>query len=152
MKPTQKLAYTSGLHSTLGKIGASMRDPYAWVAWQDDMPVLTIEVDHRDQERNRYSHLAGTFHKIVPALSKEGSHASPTVRHAQELLETVVAAQRDDSLFRVLLIKGTKNGTSNGAVKAAVDGDLWRVREVSGTVAEGYEFIIYRAEENSIGN
>jgi hypothetical protein len=152
MKPTQKVAYTSGLHNTLGKIGATMSDQYAWVAQQGPVHVITAEVDHKKQENNQYSHFAGFFHKIVPPLTKESGRSHQTIRHAQELLDAVIATQLDDAYCRVLLVKGTKNGTTKGAVKAALDGDLWRVQEVSGTVAEGYEFIIYRAEENTVDN
>ena len=147
MKPTQKLTYISGLHNALGKIGATMRDPYAWVAWLGDLPVITIEVDHQDRVRNRYNHSAGVFHKVVAPLSKAAGNSLPTMRHAEELLHAIVTSHNGNSPCRALLVKGTKYGTSNGSVKAAIDGDLWRVREVSGTVAEGYEFIIYRTEE-----
>ena len=47
---------------------------------------------------------------------------------------------------KLMLVKGTKYGTTQGGVKAAGDGDHWLVRELSGNVSDGFEFVLVRVE------
>lgn len=79
-------------------------------------------------------------------LSVSDGEAALTVSHAKELFDAVNQAFETNLKCRLLLLKGTKYGTSTGGVKGAVDGDHWIVRQVSGTVDEGFEFILERVK------
>ena len=45
-----------------------------------------------------------------------------------------------------MIVKGTSYGTTPGGVKAAIDGDYWVVRRLSGNVSDGFEFVLVRVE------
>ncbi len=45
-----------------------------------------------------------------------------------------------------MLVKGTKYGTTQGGVKATVDGDHWLVSELPGNVSDGFEIVLVRVE------
>ena len=134
------------MRAALKTIGAKQRDQYSWIAKTDETFVFTAETDHIHKDRNIYNHKQGVFHKKVRALSVSDGEAALTVSHAKELYEAINQAFDTDLKCRLMLLKGTKYGTSKGGVKAAVDGDYWVVKEVSGTVVDGFEFILVRTE------
>ena len=138
--------YIKGLKAAFATIGAKQRDQYSWIARTKNSFVFTAEVDHINKERNIYDHKQGVFHKKVRALSVSDGEAALTVSHAKELHFAVNQAFETNLRCRLLLVKGTKYGTSTGGVKGAVDGDYWIVKQVSGTVDEGFEFILERVK------
>jgi len=134
------------LRAALKAIGATQRDQYSWIAKIGETFVFTAEIDHIQKDRNIYDHKQGTFHKKVRAFSGDAGDAALTVSHAKELYDAVQQAFEINLKCKLLLLTGTKYGTTKGGVKAAIDGDYWVVKEVSGTVAEGFEFILVRTE------
>ena len=125
-------------------IGATQKDQYSWLGRTADSFVFTAEIDHIDPARNRFSYEGGTFQKhVLPLSVKNGDHGL-RVRHAQELLDAVNQAYSNEMKCRLLLLKGTKYGTTKGGIHTAVDPDNWYVRSVSGDVPSGFEFFLAR--------
>lgn len=149
MEPSKQLPkFKSGLLTVLESYGATQREQYSWVSKTGEHFVIQAELDHIDKERNIYKHKQGLFIKKVRPLSKDLGDAPATVRHGDELFEVVSETLRDKSLCKVLLVKGTKYGTSSGGVRAAMDNDLWQCTSFSGTVELGFEFVLERVKAN----
>ena len=87
------------------------------------------------------------FALAVPPLSVKNGHHPLRVRHAQELLDAVNQAYSNGTTCRLLLLKGTKYGTTKGGIRAAVDPGDWVVDKVSGDVSCGFEFTLERVEQ-----
>jgi len=85
---------------------------------------------------------------VLP-LSVKSRDAGLRVRHAQELLDAINLAHSKGMKCKLLLLRGTKYGTTKGGIKSAVDPGDWVVDKVSGNVSSGFEFILMRAEERS---
>ncbi|MDH1314875.1 hypothetical protein N5C36_12365 [Shewanella xiamenensis] len=77
-------------------------------------------------------------------MSKELGHEPLSISHSKELFETVADAFSQSKECYVILVKGTKFGTSKGGIKAGYDRHLWIVKELIGSVEEGYEFRLNR--------
>ena len=127
-------------------IGATQSDQYSWIGKTDVAYAFTAEIDHIDKENNQYKHKKGIFKKWVKPLSSGEGDAHQTIRHSQELYDAVKRAYEENIKCRLLLVKGTKYGTTKGGVKAAVDGDSWIVTEFAGSVNDGYGFTLERTE------
>lgn len=93
-----------------------------------------------------YIHKAGVFSKRVPSMLKDAGHDPLSVSHSKELFEAVSESFSNGLKCRILLVKGTKFGTTKGGVKAAPDSHFWQVTELSGSVEEGYSFRVERIE------
>ncbi len=144
MEPSKQLIWVKGLKTAYQCLGATQRDQYSWVAKTDESYVFSAETDHIDPENNKYSHKIGTFFKRVPAMTKELGHEPLSISHSKELFEAVTDAFSRSIECYVILVKGTKFGTSKGGVKAGYDSHLWIVEELEGSVEEGYEFNLTR--------
>ncbi len=142
--PTKQLKWIRGQRAALKSIGAVQSDPYSWLAKTDDCYVFTAEIDHRDKARNDFRHLDGIFRKEVLPVSTSRGDSSPRIRHAQRSYDAVQDAFSNGLKCLLLLQKGTRYGTSPGGVRAAVDGDNWIVKELSGDVSSGFEFVLER--------
>ena len=140
------MRYIKGLGAALKTINASRGDQYSWIAKTEDSYVFTAEIDHQDKDNNVYSHPDGTFNKNVRPISKELGDAHPTVRHAVELYEAIKESFEKQLKCNLALVKGTLYGTSEGGIKAAIDGNFWQVKEFSGNVKEGFHFLLIRVE------
>lgn len=128
-------------------IDAKQSGQYSWIAkTEDDKYVFTAEIDHTDKERNVYRHAEGVFTKSVPPVSVESGDTAQTVKHAKELFEALTEAQKESMKCQLILVKGTKNGTTTTGIRAAIDGDNWMVQALSGSFEEGYEFTLERTE------
>lgn len=90
--------------------------------------------------------MQGTFKKIVRPLTINEGVSAQTIRHAKELLNAIEHAYSDKMKCRLLLVRGTKYGTSEGKVRAALDGNPWLVEQFSGTVETGFQFTLVRTE------
>ena len=132
------------MRAALKSIGATQSVQYSWIGKTEDAYAFTAEIDHIDKKDNQYNHREGVFFKRVKPLSVNDGASPQTVRHSKELFNAVKHAYEDKLKCRLLLVKGTKYGTSEGGVKAAVDGDNWVVSEMLGSVKNGYEFILER--------
>ncbi len=71
-------------------------------------------------------------------------HKPLSISHSKELFEAVTDAFSRSIECYVILVKGTKFGTSKGGVKAGYDSHLWRVKELNDSVENGYEFKLCR--------
>jgi hypothetical protein len=80
-------------------------------------------------------------------LSLELNEDSATIRHADELFTALAHAFNEKLMCRLMLLKGTKYGKTGGKIKSAVDGDYWAVKELSGSVATGMDFLLERTAE-----
>ena len=102
-------------------------------------------MDHIDKENNIYDHFSGKFIKVVPPRLKEQRDAVLNISHAQELLDAVSKSFNKGLKCRLLILKGTKFGTTTGGIKSAADGDYWQVTAFNdGSVAEGFNFTLER--------
>jgi hypothetical protein len=146
IRPTNKLKWIDGLRAALKSINARPNDPYSWLSKTDDCYVFTAEIDHEDQPRNKFSRLDGTFDKKIKPVSKAVGESQVRIRHAQELFEAVTEACATKMKCQLLIVKGTKYGTTPGGVRAAVDGDAWIVTELSGDVPSGFHFRLERTQ------
>ena len=146
IKPTKKINYIKTLGAALKTINAERSDQYSWIAKTEESFVFTAEIDHKDRENNIYKHMEGTFHKKVRPISKELGDKHQTIRHAVELYEAINEAFEKELKCNLVLVKGTMYGTYEGEIKAAIDGDYWKVKEFSGNVAEGFQFLLVRVE------
>ena len=146
IRPTKQLKWISGLHNALKSIGAVQSNPYSWFAKTRECYVFTAEIDHKDQPRNKFNRLDGTFSKKVKPVSKACGDSSARIRNAQDLFDAVADAYSTQLQCQLLIVKGTKYGTTTGGVRAAVDGDNWMVTEFSGGVEKGFEFVLKRVE------
>jgi len=147
MKQTKRLVYVKGLKAALKTINVELRDQYSWIAKTENSFVFTAEINHIDQDRNRYSHNDGTFHKVVAPLSVKDGVAQTTVRHAKELFDAISLSLNSGLKCRLLFVKGTKYSIDQkDGIRAAVDPDNWMVRELSGNVEAGFSFILERVE------
>lgn len=144
MKPSAELNWVQGLGVAYATLGAVRRDRYSWLAKAGECWVFSAEIDHEDRESTRYDHESGTFRKSVPAMSRRLGHAALSVSHSTELFEAVSSAYREKLPCRVLLVRGTKFGTSKGPIRAAADADFWMIARVRGSVDEGYGFVAVR--------
>jgi len=144
LKPSAKICWIQGLGAAYSRLDARQRDKYSWLAKTGSSWVFTAELDHREPESTVYNHEDGTFHKSVPAMSKELGHKPLTVSHSTELFGAVSSAQREKLPCRLLLVRGTKFGTSKGPIKAAADADYWVIESVFGSVDQGYKFVAVR--------
>jgi len=88
----------------------------------------------------------GVFRKELLPVSTSNGDSSPKVGHAQRLYDAVQDALSNGLKCRLILQKGTRNGITPGGVRAAVDGDNWMVKELSGDVASGFAFVLERIE------
>ena len=146
MEPTAKIEWIKGLKAAYKSIGAIQRDQYSWVARTDNSYVYSAETDHENAEDNIYNHKLGVFSKRVPPMSKSLGHEPLSISHSRELFDAVSESFTNKLKCRMMLVKGTKFGTTKGGVKAAADGHLWQVTEFSGSVEEGYAFKVERIE------
>ena len=144
IRPTKQLKWISGQRVALKSIGATQSDPYLWLAKTDDCYVFTAEIDHRDKARNDFRHMDGIFRKEVLPVSTSRGDSLPRIRHARGLYDAVQDAFSNGLKCLLMLQKGTRYGTTPGGVRAAVDGDNWIVKEVSGDVSSGFEFVLER--------
>jgi len=99
-----------------------------------------------DPTRNQFSFEGGTFQKQLPPLSVENGDHPLRVRHAQELLDAINQAHSNGMKCNLLLLIGTKYGTTKGRIRSAVDPGDWVVKEFSGDVSGGFEFTLNRVE------
>lgn len=144
IRSIEQLEWIKGLRAGYKSIGASQKDQYSWLARTEDSFVFTAEIDHIDPARNRFNYEEGSFRKQVLSLSvKNGDHGL-RARHAQELLDAINRAHSNGLKCKLMLLKGTKYGTSTGGIHAAVDPSDWIVKELSGDVAGGFEFVLHR--------
>lgn len=143
MGPGKPLEWIRGMKANLERLDARRSDPYAWLARTDGAIVFFAEIDHVKKEWNRYNHAAGVYEKRVRGMSP-AKESAPTLRHSRELFDTARAAHAQNTSCRLLLLKGTKNGTTPGGVKSALDDGIWRVTRVDGSVEQGYEFRLER--------
>ena len=127
IKPSKKTKWIIGLKAGFASLNAKQRDQYSWVAKTDECYVYTAEIDHIDKKNNIYSHNAGTFVKYVRPHSREQGDAALSISHAQELFDAVTNSFNTNLKCRLLLVKGTRFGKTNGPIKAAADGNNWRV-------------------------
>lgn len=114
------------------------------MAKSEECYVYTAEIDHIDKDNNVYNHGEGVFTKYVPPLTKDNGDAALSISHAQELFDAVTDSFSTNLKCRLLLVKGTKFGTSSGGIKAAADGDYWQVVKLSGSVSSGFGFTLER--------
>ncbi|TRX52748.1 hypothetical protein [Thalassomonas sp. M1454] len=148
MKPSKPLGkYIDGLKTALKKYSATQRDQYSWIAKTEEHYLFTAETDHIDRENNNYSHGKGIFTKKVRPLSKELGDASLTVSHGKELYDAAKQTFMNGDYCRLLLVKGTKYGTSSGGVKAVIDNDLWKFSKFEGSVDRGFDFVLERVDK-----
>ena len=145
MLPIDSLKWIKGLRAGYRSIDAVQREQYSWLARTRDEYVFTAEIDHVDPENNRFDYVAGRFNKRVPGLSKENGDHGIRIRHAQELLDAVRDARQTHRPCGLMLLKGTKYGTTKGGVRAAIEPAFWTVTEVSGDVAAGFAFSLARS-------
>jgi len=146
IRPTKQLKWISGQRIALKAIGATQSDPYSWLAKTDDCYVFTAEIDHQDKARNEFRHMDGIFRKEVLPVSASKGDSPPRIRHAQGLYDAVEDAFSHELKCQLMLKKGTRYGTTPGGVRAAVDGDSWIVKELSGDVSSGFVFVLERVE------
>ena len=146
IRPTRKLKWISGQRAALKSIGATQSDPYSWLSKTDDCYVFTAEIDHKDQLRNKFNRLDGNFDKRIEPVSKAVGESQVRVRHAQQLFDAVIDAYATKMKCQLLIVKGTRYGTTTGGVRAAVDGDAWMVTEISGDVPSGFHFRLERTQ------
>lgn len=146
IKPSRQLSWVKGLKPAYAALGATQRDQYSWVAATPDTYVFSAEADHINPEDNVYDHRSGIFEKRVSPMSRELGNASLSISHSKELFNAVHTAYVNELKCHVLVVKGTKFGTTKGGIKAASDGHLWKVTEFSGTVEEGYSLKLIRVE------
>ena len=144
MNPTNKLNWIKGLRAGYKSVGAEQKEQYSWLARTGDSFVFNAEIDHRDPARNQFDFAEGTFHKQVLPLSVERGDHGLRVRHAQELLDGVSQAKAHGMKCRLLLLRGTKYGTTKGGIHAAVDPGDWVVQSHSGDVQNGFQFSLRR--------
>lgn len=149
MSQVEELNWIKGLRAGYKSIGAVQKEQYSWLARTSDSFVFTAEIDHIDPARNRFDFVKGTFHKEVQPLSVERGDHAVRIRHAQELLDSINQAYSDKAKCRLLMLRGTKYGTTRGGIHAAVDPDVWSVDEVSGDVEKGYQFRLGRVERSA---
>ena len=146
IQPTKQLKWISGQRVALKSIGGTQSDPYSWLAKTKDCYVFTAEIDHQDKARNDFQHMDGVFRKELLPVSTSRGDSSPKVGHAQRLYDAVQDALSNSLKCRLILQKGTRNGITPGGVRAAVDGDNWMVKELSGDVSSGFVFVLERIE------
>lgn len=138
------MTYVKGLRVALKSINATQSDQYSWIAKVGDEVIFTAEIDHRDSVNNRYDHKEGTFHKKVEPLTLDDGAAGQTVRHYKELFAAVSHVYSGNLVCKLMLLKGTKSGTTPGGVRAAIDGDNWVVKNLSGNISDGFVFDLVR--------
>lgn len=136
------VVYIKGLKAAYKSINASQRDQYSWIAKTQDHFVFTAEIDHTDKEGNKYNHKKGLFSKTVRPLAVKNGDAAMTVSHAKELYNAISETFTLKNKCRLMLVKGTKNGTTKGGIVAAPDLDLWIVREFTGSLTNGFSFVL----------
>ncbi len=73
-------------------------------------------------------------------MSKNLNDEPLSISHSRELFDAVSKVNESNSKCKILLVKGTKFGTTKGGIKAAADADYWIVTDISGSVETGYEF------------
>lgn len=146
IEPSIPIKWVKGLKVAYSLLGATQRDQYSWVAKTDDAYVFSAEIDHIHPEDNIYNHKSGVFTKCIPPMSKSTGHDPLSVSHSKELFDAVSDSYANNLKCRMLLVKGTKFGTTQGGIKAAADGHLWNVTELKGSVENGYSFKVERVE------
>jgi hypothetical protein len=129
-------------------MGAKQRDQYSWVGKSPEFYVFTAEIDHKNNENNRYDHKQGVFSKTVPAMTKDAGKDPLSISHAKELFDAAKDAFENRLMCRLLLTKGTKSGTTKGGVTAAADGDLWQVTDFEGSLDGGFSLRIERVSHS----
>ena len=145
IEPTKLLKWITGLKTGFASLNAKQRDQYSWVAkFSGCNYVYTAEIDHIVKVKNVYKHSAGKFIKLVPPLTKEKGDATLSISHAQELFNAVPDSFNENLKCRLLIVKGTKFGTSTGGIKVAADHGYWQVKAFSGSVSNGYGFTLKR--------
>lgn len=77
-------------------------------------------------------------------MSKSEGKEPLSISHAKELFSAVTDSYNNKLRNRLLLVKGTKFGTTQGNIKAGADGDFWEVTELTGSVDLGFSFILTR--------
>ena len=147
IKPTTQLKYIDSLRAGYKSVGATQVEQYSWLGKTSSSYVFTAEIDHIDEEDNIYNHTKGTFKKHIRPLSLELKEDPATIRHADELFTALLHAHNEKLMCRLMLLKGTKYGKTSGKLKSAIDGDYWAVKELSGSVATGMDFVLERVEE-----
>ncbi len=144
MSSTNELKWIKGLRAGYKSVGAEQKEQYSWLARTANSFVFNAEIDHRDPARNQFDFIEGTFHKQVLPLSVEAGDHGLSVRHAQELLDGVSQAKAHGMKCRLLLLRGTKYGTTKGDIHAAADPGYWIVHSHSGDVQNGFQFFLRR--------
>ncbi len=144
MNPTEKLNWIKGLRAGYESIGASQKELHSWLARTADSFVFSAEIDHVDPARNQLDLAKGTFHKQVQPVSVERGDHGLRVRHAQELLDAANQAHSNELECKLMLLKGTKYGTTKGGIHAAVDTGDWIVKSITGDVSDGFAFSLER--------
>jgi len=120
--------------------------PHSWIAKTDESYVFIAEIDHKDSARSEYQHLDGIFRKEVPPVTASGGDSPPKIRHAKKQFDAIEDAYSNGLKCRLMLEKSTMYGTTPRGIKAAVDGNSWLVKELNGTVADGFNFVLERVE------
>lgn len=146
MEPSKPITWISGLKRAYSSIGATQRDQYSWIAKSDKYYVFSVEVDHVNRMDNDYNHKAGYFYKRVPPMTTALGNTHSSISHSRELFNAALDAYTHKLKCRILLVKGSKFGTTKGAIKAAVEGHLWQVTELIGDISLGYSLKIERVE------
>ena len=77
-------------------------------------------------------------------MSKAEGKEPLSISHAKELFSAVTDSYNNKLRNRLLLVKGTKFGTTKGNIKAGADGDFWEVTELTGSVDLGFSFVLKR--------
>ena len=144
INPTKKIKWIAGLKAAFAIFNAKQRSMYSWVAKSDECYIYTAEIDHLDKENNIYEHTDGVFIKYVSALSKENGDSALNISLGQELFDAATDSYNTSLKCRLLLVKGTKFGQTEGGTKAAADGDYWQITKLSGSVATGFGFTLER--------
>lgn len=79
-------------------------------------------------------------------MSKSLGNDPLSISHSKELYDAVSDSYANNLKCNLLLVKGTKFGTTKGGIKAAADGHRWQVTELNGSVDQGYSFKVVRVE------
>ncbi len=144
IKSIKELEWINGLRAGYESIAAAQKEQYSWLAKTADCFVFTAEIDHIDPALNHFDFIGGKFHKEIRPLSVQRGDHGIRVRHAQELIDAVNQAYSSGMRCKLMLLTGTKYGTTKGGIKSAVDPGDWIVKTATGDVASGFSFELER--------
>ncbi len=77
-------------------------------------------------------------------MSASLGHDPLSVSHSKELFDAVTDSYKNNLQCKMLLVKGTKFGTTQSGISAAADSDRWQVTSITGSVTNGYSFQVER--------